>query len=427
MNKEQLEDYYQKETAQVEIFLKEIKEKGLDISSYKYPRDNRFVNLHEPVAFTTPETGSSENLWATIPFSGSTLIMLAPVPLPVFEKKYFKAADFQKIINFIKETGKLQIGLSPELNLYEGLDYLDPFFTELNPPALYGLPMSMMGHSEDASEAYETFDTLAGIRFYNYIDDDIGKVVTHSLLNSIKHIDRQTYVFLKLSGFSSIINEIENSMVDEPDKAFYLFHIYNQFIVTPSCDMRSNLRNYSLKEIKEARGLPNFTNLNELNLPCEIGKFLMRDKLTYAPLSLEACIDVIFHYKDYDLQKVAESLNDGIALNQPEVISKSMEEFTQILDNIWNDRTIPNKIKAIEIGVPLSIAALGGGIAGLPGLFAGGFLSELGFKVFENVSEKCAEKLFDEKNSTIIDRLAKIGTKSYQANIYDFRKKYNTK
>ncbi len=44
------------------------------------------------------------------------------------------------------------------------LNYLDPFFDELNPPALYGLPVSMTGTTEDISRSNETFEVLASIQ-----------------------------------------------------------------------------------------------------------------------------------------------------------------------------------------------------------------------------------------------------------------------
>ncbi len=133
----------------------------------------------------------------------------------------------------------------------------------------------------------------------------------------------------------------------------------------------------------------------------------------------------MYHYAEYDLQKVAKSLNEGITLNQSDIVDKSIEELNQILDNVWNDKTIPNRIKALKVGIPLSIAAVGGCVAGLPGLLAGGFLSNVGFKVIEKVTEVGTEELDQEKRRpSAIEKLAKIDTKSYQANIYDFKQKY---
>jgi hypothetical protein len=424
LDKDYLKDYKEKEDAEYAILLKEIENGNFSLGNDKYPPDNRFVRLGKPVAFTTPETARPENLWATIPFSGSTLVLLLPVPQAVFEKQFFKMSEIPKVIDFIKETGRLQICLRPELELYEGLDYLDPFFKELNPPAFPGIPVSVLGKEESFKRAAETYYALGDVRFFKYVYDEIGQVVSKPFLDSIISIYRQVYIYLKLGSYASIVEKIENSMIDEPEKAFYLFHICNQLIVTPNCDMRSNSRNYTLEEIKTAQELPKPYSLDKINFPCEIGKFLMKDKLTYAPLGLEACKDVIYHYKDYDLQKVAESLNDGIMSNRPDLIAKSSEDFSKILDNIWNDKTIPNRIKAIEIGVPVSIAAIGGVSTGLIGFFAGGFLSELGLRAAEKATEKFAEKLFNADGEGLTERLAKVRVKSYQANLYDFKKKY---
>ncbi len=87
LDREYLKDYEEKENAEYAILLKEIENGKFSLGTNKYPPDNRFMKLCKPVAFTTPETARPENLWATIPFSGSTLVLLLPIPQVVFEKK----------------------------------------------------------------------------------------------------------------------------------------------------------------------------------------------------------------------------------------------------------------------------------------------------------------------------------------------------
>ncbi len=54
-------------------------------------------------------------------------------------------------------------------------------------------------------------------------------------------------------------------------------------------------------------------------------------------------------------------------------MSKDAEEISKSLYNVWNDKTIPNRMRNIQIGVPVSIAALGAIIGGgLPGFLADG-------------------------------------------------------
>jgi hypothetical protein len=54
------------------------------------------------------------------------------------------------------------------------------------------------------------------------------------------------------------------------------------------------------------------------------------------------------------------------------------------------------------------------------GAVTGGFLAELGFKI----GEKAVTEFFSEKAEGLSERIAKLRTKSYQANVYDFKKKY---
>jgi hypothetical protein len=124
-------------------------------------------------------------------------------------------------------------------------------------------------------------------------------------------------------------------------------------------------------------------------------------------------------YDSYDLQKVLKSLNEGILLNRPDLVEKGSEEFSAILRKIWNDKTIPKRIDCLKIGLPVSMAAIGYAAAGLQGAGAG-FLAELGLKV----GEKAFEELFGVKGETLLEKVAKFRTKSYQATVYDFKKKY---
>jgi hypothetical protein len=141
-------------------------------------------------------------------------------------------------------------------------------------------------------------------------------------------------------------------------------------------------------------------------------------KLTYAPEGLDACKELLYHYNAYDLQKVQKAMNEGIMTNQPDVINKSVTELSEILDNIWEDKTLPRRIRGLQIGIPLSMAAIGCAAAG-PIVATGGFLAGLGFNV--------ADKFIDLGTESLSERIAKLKTKSYQANIYDFKRRYKDK
>jgi hypothetical protein len=98
-------------------------------------------------------------------------------------------------------------------------------------------------------------------------------------------------------------------------------------------------------------------------------------------------------------------------------MEKEIDAVSEILDNVWQDKSIPRTIKGLKIGVPLSIAVIGeiagGNISGIGGLLAG-----LGFTV--------GNELFKASTGELNERIAKIFYRSNQANIYDFKKKYQS-
>lgn len=58
----------------------------------------------------------------------------------------------------------------------------------------------------------------------------------------------------------------------------------------------------------------------------------------------------------------------------------------------------------------------------LVGAAAGNFLTKVGI----TVGKKTIEKLFDLKEVSLTEKIAEIGTESYQANIYDFKKRHKS-
>jgi len=362
------------------------------------------------------------NTWAQVPFCGSLVIRLFPCSQWECERFLFKTSDIPKIIDFIKETGKLQVALTTvDPHAYSELDYLDPFFEELKPPVIFLAPVTFASKKE-VQKAVVTFDTIGGIRYLNWLEDFCTRHKQRfSLLPTIVSGMLETYTFLKLARYA-VVEDIENLMVDNPAGAFMLLKTCGLFIHEPIADLRFDLRNFTLEDIKKSQVLPLVYRPKKMRFPCEIGEFLLK-KLTYAPYRLDACKELMYHYDAYDLQKVLESLNKAIVGNHPDVISKSVEELSEILEIVWKDATIPKRIKGIKIGVPLLMAVVGYAVAGPLGAVGGGLLAELGF----NVADKTVGALFDSETSGLSEKLAKLRTKSYQANIYDFKKKYKGK
>lgn len=102
--------------------------------------------------------------------------------------------------------------------------------------------------------------------------------------------------------------------------------------------MRSDLRNFTSEEDKLTQ-IPLVYQPSSKQFPCEIGKFLIR-KLTYAPYGLDACKELMYPYDAHDLQKIQRSLNEGVITNNPDILNKNVSALSEILDNIWNDKTI---------------------------------------------------------------------------------------
>lgn len=318
--------------------------------------------------------------------------------------------------------------LSSYPDSYQDLDYLKPIFEELNPPYFGGLPNEVLGDSREIKNATESFWTLAKIKYLHFVQRQmlLGGASSQKFVSVINK-SLNEYIRLKLSHYA-ITEEIENLMVDDPFKAFMLLNMFRIFVTGPMDNLRSTIDNFMLEDTQIMKSyLPPVYHVEPMRLPCEIRKFLMKGKLTLAPLGLEACKDLIYHYESYDLQKILESLNEAIVTNHPDIVYENVEGLSEILDNIWNDQIIQKRIENIKIGVPISVAAIGGVagglVGGIAGVGTGGFLAELGFKV----AEKTVEKFYNIKGEGISERLAKLRTKSYQANIYDFKKMYKGK
>jgi len=416
LDREYLENYEQTERDEFERFRKRIQEGKFDFEKDKFPTDERFWKLQKPVAVTTVRGAESDNFWAQVPFCGSLVLLLPPYPKTVFEKVFFKTSEIPSIISFIKETGRLQFALNMNPCTYEGLDYLDPVFVELNPPVYTAAPLSpTFGDKKEIQKAEETFYTLGNVGFFrSLLEFRAGAHEYDSTgFNSLVHQFLSTYVVLKLTH-PAIAKDVENLMVDAPIEACAVLNVSAYFIVDPLVDTRVDMRNYTTSDIKISQKHSTVCQPKEMRFPCEIGKFLLR-KLTYAPEGLDACKELMYHYDANDLRKVQESLNEAIVANHPDIVNKTARELSEILDNVWSNKTITRKVEGLRIGIPLSMAAIGTVAAGPIGA-AGGFLAGLGYNV--------VDKSIDLGTQGLSERLAKLKTKSYQANIYSFKKKY---
>lgn len=425
MDREYLTDYDQREREEFErLVRKKAREGKFRLGMDKYPPDERFVNLKTPVSLVGPLGTELPNLFAQIPFSGSTILFLPIMPKRKFERTHFKVTEIPKVIDFIKDTGRLQVALLSSAVDYEGIDYLEPFFDNLKPPTHYSTPLFIFGNQIEIKRLSSTFLTLARVRFTDYVrgiflpeSDSHGFSITFQKCMG-------TYVILGLANYP-VVDDIENLLIDDPESAYDVLQACKLFITEPLIDLRGDMINFSLSVAKLSGILPSFYRPKPIRFPFEIGRFLVK-KLTYAAQDVRACYELMDHYDSYDLRKVQESLNKAIVSNCPDIVNTRAEELSEILQNAWDDQTIPKRIKNLKIGMPISIAAIGavagGLLGGIQGMGAGGFLSELGYKVVE----KSIDKFVALKGENLSEKLAKLRTRSFQANIYDFKKKYKS-
>jgi len=415
LDREYLEDYEQKEREEYDrLVVKKIEEGKFDFEKDRYPPDERFVKLQKPVVGTTLTGANYTNIWSQVPFCGSLIINLPSYPRDVFEKRLFKTSDIPKIIDFVKETGRLQVAFNDPMKFYKGLDFLDPFFEELEPPRTSYLPPHVLGTQREIRNASYSFVTLANIRLSDYFMEMIknsGRPLRQYEINMQGFLG--TYVFLKLGGYA-VLEDIQNLMVDDPRSAMVLLNVCLKFIQRPLCTLRYDSMDFSFEDVGTTKVLPIVYRPQNIRFPCEIGKFLLK-RLTYAAQDMRACYELMDHYDAYDLRKVQESLNEGIVTNHPDIINKNREEFSQILDNVWNDPSVPRQIKNLKRGLPMSIAAMGTAVSAFTGGIEG-FLAGLGFSV--------GTEFLKAEIEGLSERIVKFFSRSYQANVYDFKKKY---
>jgi hypothetical protein len=417
MNRKYLEEYEQKEKEEFVRFQKKAETGSL---MDKYPNTERFIKIQEPVAIANPLCKKLDALCAQIPFSGSLIFSIPVCSQSIFEKFYFKTSQIQDLIEFTKEEGRLQFCLQAEPTAYTGLDYLDPFFEELRPPVLYGIPISMIGNEDEfnnASKDYVRFATTkntSGHSFFGILRDAEYRLRTPHFMEGEAKQGQIAHFYLK-KKCPELAYNLEQLLTTDPKKAWVFIRTTYQFLIAPEINVIATQHNFSLNEYNDSNILPVQYRPKAPFFPCEIGKFLIKKMPTYSPNELNACKQMMHLYQKYDLSKVQKALNEGIVTKDPDSLTSNVDQLSTILDNIWMDKTLPNRIKGVRAGISISMAVIGAVLGTLnSGPTTGGFLAMLGYEL--------ADKLIDNKEEKICEPIAKLTVKNYQANVFEFRK-----
>ncbi len=412
-----LQDYEAREREEAQKFIKRFEE-GKVLQTETFPTKDRFVKLKEPIAHTL----QGINVWGLIPFYGSTIVFLRPSDDEKAFDSYhkhlgFTSRDIDNLIELAKGTGRIQFTIDDPTR-YKNLDFLEPLFHELKPPANMIPYKSLVGHETYKKYLIE-FETLAQFGFTNYINSVNSYLLTLGIVNRTYtkdswHYNSIIYIALKALGYKELADEIGSLMIINPPEALNYLTAFGDLIINPQYDMLKPIYIYKRDFLTEVHELVKQHRIDVHNpFQYEIGKFIL-NKLILYPETIDGCMRLIQEYKDHELYKVLCALDDGIKRKKIDIIEDKKVDMSEILDNVWKDA---DKIKlgseGINFGVSLDIGLIGELASGLPGV---GLMAGLGFQAID--------RFWGVKSESISEKIAKFVSPNYLVAIYDFKKQH---
>jgi hypothetical protein len=410
-----LQDYEAHELEQIEKSIKKVDEGKLPLDE-SYPPKDRFTKLKEPIA------DPFVNIWGIVPFYGSTIAKLIPKDnRKSFDKIHedtmgFNSSKIDEMIDFQKETGRIQFAFTRLPTEYKNLEFLEHVFSELKPPTLSYDSVPIIG--EELTNKYNLeFETIANFGFSEYLQN-----ITASLGNSdpnYTYAKLQSYAtrygILKASGYEELADEIGTLMILEPEKAHEYISLFGMIIADPKTSQFKSIKNFDNRIMSEYVNTGNeFGIQSNDEFPYEIGKFLL-EKMTLYPETMSGCTKIIQEYDDQELYKVFGALNEGVRKNNIDVLESKKEDMSEILDNVWNDtKRIKQKADGIKFGVSLSLGLIGGLAEGLLGT---GVMAGLGYAASNTV--------WGMQDDSISENVAKKVSPNHLVSIYDFQTKHD--
>lgn len=410
MRKEFLEDYMASESEEYASFEKEFLKSN---EILRYPQASRFRKLNEPLVYYDPFCFNNykEKLWSQVPFAGTLIISLRNIRSEnCLEYQGFDPSDVPKLIDLAKDQGKVQFGFQADLRLYEGLDYLEPIFSELKPPLLRSLPR--MPYLDDATlrQWDHEFIALANVRYAAAMKQMImDEGESEDFFKNMMNKRFAAYHQMKLLNMNEAIETVSNYMIDDPIIAEYLFEKY-LLLINPIFDALTPNVNIGLSELHRY-GYNTGEIPERVRIP-EIGNFIM-EKTILHPSSYQSCMDVISHYSDNELYKVMAALYDSIKHHKKDAAVQDVAELRTVLDNAWKDSSkLKGKSETIKDGISVVLGLCGGLMTTQWGGL--GLLAGLGFQIAErklSVDLSLSEKIIRKINP------------DYLVNVFDFQRK----
>jgi hypothetical protein len=390
--------------------------RGEEVSSWDL---ERFRKISTPIA----EKAHHSGLWPQVPLFGSLIVPIFPVSkAKFFETHGFHAYEIPKLIDFSRETGKIQFSLGASPTLFAGFDYLDDILTEFRPPLQLGYPIEAIADDARLRKWGAEFDAATGAEFWPATVDTFEKDGFPSGFAPMRYNTLRTnYSWLRCLGYDEVAERIFEEMTRDVDKAHKILYFYGDYIVGPLTSPFQTVKCISKTDVDmfRAAGGDLIRMGRNIQLPSEIGAFIMRN-LTLAPEGLEACRSIIEKYESADLYALFESLKSGVEDSKLDLVKSKSAELDQVLTDVWNDAsTIGSKIKGVSYGLSLGLSAIGYAAGQLMAGSSGGdlgMLAGLGFRLLD--------ESIDATSSRVSARLTKMFSKSYLSSIFDFRQRY---
>lgn len=414
MRLEELEDYDAKEKAVNQSYWDKAASGKIRLEDN--PHAERFHNLKSPVGIKAVNCAP----WSQAPLFGSLIIPIFPVRQEKFAEVHgFGVRDLARLIDYSKDTGRIQFTLASNPLDFANLDYFDALLYEIKPPFLTGLvPNTDSIDNKLYSQWNVEFLQSAQISLWPLLRDSYGSHgLTERYARQRLESLRNAYVGLNILGYEKSVKAIFDALVVDSSKAHKMLYLYNALIVKPWMNPMNVSQCFSLEYLKsfdDADKEDKITKITEF--PCEVGAFLL-DELALVPESFESCKNVIERYRQEDLQKVYEALNKAIQESDVDASRAKSAELATILRNVWDDaRKFRGHVEDVSHGVSLGLSVAGniaGALALGPVGSIAGIFTRLGIRVIDDGIESLSEKALG------------ITRKSQVLVIYDFQKKHN--
>lgn len=380
---------------------------------------SRFGRLNYPVALRALDSP----IWPQIPIFGSLVIPIYPVEARRFKEIHrFDIDDFDRLLDFWNDTGRVQFSLAAPAQHYLGLDYLDRLLTEVRPPLLMTIPTAPEDNSTFRKKLEVEFDTVASVAFWPFLKEMLEHQGFDSAYAGGRYYQlREAFVKMSLLGLAKTANRIMDCLVSDPMMAHETLYFNKKFVLNPIVDPLRAIPCYSLEEFRLMKEVDaqHVVDIKTAVFPNEIGAFLLK-VLTLVPESFEASKNLVTFYKQEDLQTVVDALSRAVRESKIDAVMAKSSDLAAIFKNVWSDADkIAKRIRGVSHGITVVFGATGYAAGALLGGAAGGavgFLAGMGLQVLD--------KSVDAFSVNVSERIAKATSRGSVSAVFDFKRKY---